>query len=607
MIERIGWVLIHFLWQGAAVSALLATTLAALRKSSAAVRYAVSCGAMAVLLLAPVATFLLTSNSSDTPAQSTSGAAFTYVPVWMGTTGAAAVRSVQLTDWFPFIIAVWAFGVSVLTLRLAGGLLVAHRMRNRLVQRVAADWQQRLATLSARLGVTQVVDLCESAVVEVPTVIGWLKPVILVPASALAQLAPSQLEALLAHELAHIRRHDYLVNIIQTVVETVLFYHPAVWWTGRRIREERENCCDDIAVAVCGDPASYARALSRLEEVRVYRPQLAMAADGGSLIGRVRRLLTGESDTSRPASAWLAGIAVAFAVVIAWGGTSVFASRGDDHKASLDVRVPEAVIAQLSVNRPKPSPVPSVEARADAAPDVSADAAPAHETAAPDEDKDTDNQDAAPQATAAPESGSFVNSLAKAGYKDLSVDQLIAFKIHGVTPEYIQKMKAAGFNPTVDQLVAMRIHGVPPEFGQEMKAAGFPNLSIDELVACRIHGVNPKSIEDIKKLGFPNLTMDQVMAARIHHITPELIQGLKSAGYDHLSFDNVVAARIHGVKPELAQSFKSAGFGNLSFDDLVAARIFGVTPEFIDKVKKQGFTNLTFDKVIKLKQFGIVE
>ena len=101
-----------------------------------------------------------------------------------------------------------------------------------------------------------------------PTVIGWLKPVVLLPASALAALTPQQLEAILAHELAHIRRHDYLVNLLQTLVETLLFYHPAVWWLSRRIRIERENCCDDLAVSLCGDPVAYAAALADLEALR---------------------------------------------------------------------------------------------------------------------------------------------------------------------------------------------------------------------------------------------------------------------------------------------------------------------------------------------------
>ncbi len=131
----------------------------------------------------------------------------------------------------------------------------------------------------------------ESALTAVPTLVGWLAPVILLPASAISGLTAEQLEAILAHELAHVRRHDYLVNLLQTLVETLLFYHPAVWWLSRKIRQERELCCDDIAVELCGDRIAYARALATLEERRMDQPSWVMAASGGVLANRIRRVL----------------------------------------------------------------------------------------------------------------------------------------------------------------------------------------------------------------------------------------------------------------------------------------------------------------------------
>src|SRR5207237_4946041 len=116
-----------------------------------------------------------------------------------------------------------------------------------------------------RLGLPAAAHVVESALVDVPTVVGWLRPAILLPIAALASLSPEQVEAILAHELAHIRRHDYAVNVLQTFAETLLFYHPAVWWVSKRIRVEREHCCDDVAVAVCGDAVCYAEALATLE------------------------------------------------------------------------------------------------------------------------------------------------------------------------------------------------------------------------------------------------------------------------------------------------------------------------------------------------------
>src|SRR5580693_5112634 len=139
-----------------------------------------------------------------------------------------------------------------------------------------------------------------SALVQAPVVVGWLKPVVLVPVGALAGLPPEQIEALLAHELAHIRRHDYLVNILQSIAEALLFYHPAVWWISNHIRNERELCCDDVAVAISGDAFIYARALVDLEQYRPAHLNPALAANGGSLRERIGRLLGQPTRFSSP-------------------------------------------------------------------------------------------------------------------------------------------------------------------------------------------------------------------------------------------------------------------------------------------------------------------
>ena len=154
----------------------------------------------------------------------------------------------------------------------------------------------------------------ESRLVRVPAVIGWCRPVLLLPASALAGLTAVQLEAIIAHELAHIRRHDYLINGLQSVIETVLFYHPAVWWLSGRIREEREHCCDDVAVAACGDAVAYGRALADLDELRQTEGALVIAANGGSLTRRIQRLVSAPVPPSRGGLAALVFCGLAIAV-----------------------------------------------------------------------------------------------------------------------------------------------------------------------------------------------------------------------------------------------------------------------------------------------------
>lgn len=228
----------------------------------------------------------------------------------------------RLQKQLPWIVAAWLGIVCLLSLRLLLGYGRVRRIRRLSCESLGVSWTEKLVDLANQLRVSRPVRLCQSALVEVPTVIGWLRPVILFPASALAGLSPAQLEAILAHELAHVRRHDYLVNLLQNLIETLLFYHPAVWWVSRQLSQERELCCDDLTVLVCGDRMVYATALAMLEESRCAAGGLALAATGGSLLGRIRRLagLPTQSDRS---GWWLAGT-VALLLV----GAFLFVSRG---------------------------------------------------------------------------------------------------------------------------------------------------------------------------------------------------------------------------------------------------------------------------------------
>jgi uncharacterized protein (TIGR03435 family) len=187
-------------------------------------------------------------------------------------------------------------------------------MRSIQVRPAPPEWRQTFANLAARLGISRPVRFLVSALVRVPAVVGWLRPVVLVPVGALAGLPAEQMEALLLHELAHIRRYDYLVNLVQSVAEALLFYHPAVWWVSGHIRAEREMCCDDVAARASGDVLTYASALAELESYRAAGVNAAMAANGGSLTDRIARLL----GQSRPASQARSGMgAIATTLLLA--------------------------------------------------------------------------------------------------------------------------------------------------------------------------------------------------------------------------------------------------------------------------------------------------
>jgi GWxTD domain-containing protein len=198
---------------------------------------------------------------------------------------APAAAKTELPQWIAFA---WLIGIALFQLRALGGWLAVSRLRRSGVFAPEHAWQARMNRLAADLFVKRPTLLLESAHTRVPVVIGHLKPVVLVPVGLLTGLPSAQVEAILLHELAHVRRHDYLINLLQTVVEGILFYHPAVWWISSTVRAERENCCDDLVVAVSGDAHQYAKALTALAESS---SQLAMAASGSSVVNRVRRLL----------------------------------------------------------------------------------------------------------------------------------------------------------------------------------------------------------------------------------------------------------------------------------------------------------------------------
>ena len=311
VLQALGWSLIHFVWQGALLAILLAGARLMLRNRSADARYLAACATLALMLMLMAGNLLFfIASMPDRTTGQTRPQAGARLPggelhVSFATTsddkeGDPAVKLqplfeqrayARLKTLLPWIVSAWLFGVLALSIRLVGGFVQTRRLRRKGTRRIA-DWRQEaLMRLARRLRVSKPVAILESTIVQAPMAIGWLRPVILFPASALTGLTPDQLEAILAHELAHIRRYDYLVNLLQTVIETLLFYHPAVWWVSRQIRIERENCCDDMAVAVCGDALVYARALTKVERLRKARLELAVTANGGLLMNRISRLV----------------------------------------------------------------------------------------------------------------------------------------------------------------------------------------------------------------------------------------------------------------------------------------------------------------------------
>jgi uncharacterized protein (TIGR03435 family) len=365
-----GWTLVHFVWQGALVGLAAGAVLRLLRSASAQTRYVAACGALAVMLALPIVTARLLSKSD--PVVSPSGrsqsvsfaAAGTLArfaappPVQNGVSAKTVWRGVE--PLLPLIVMAWLVGVACLLLRLAGGWWRVRRLHREALAMASSRWQAVSELIASRLRLPRGVHVVDSPLVDTPTALGWLRPVVLLPIAALTNLTPAQIEAILAHELAHVRRHDYLVNLLQTVAETLLFYHPAVWWVSARIRAEREHCCDDVAVEASGDALSYVAALAEIEASRTSpaggteQTALALAATGGSLLDRVRRILRVPVDNERSSSSALLTTVLVLLLIIVAGGRQHLPALAYISAAATQSLAPDAVSAAFEVASIKP-------------------------------------------------------------------------------------------------------------------------------------------------------------------------------------------------------------------------------------------------------------
>ncbi len=391
LVERFGWVLIHSLWQFlviALVVRLLGRVFAG--RNGASANYIIGLSGLAVMTAAPVVTWFFipaTPPASAGPAAPDSVVermeaqrltpAERPFPAMAGQVSPSrevieqspseyslaealsagwTTLAERLRPWLPILVMCWLVGMSFCSLRPFVGWLTLYRLRTSGVSTAGRVLEESARQIAARLRMRQTVSVLRSTLAKTPLVVGYLRPVLLVPVGMVTQLPLAELEAILAHELAHIRRHDFVVNLWQTSLETVFFYHPAVWSLSHRLRDQREHCCDDVALAVIGDPVCYGRALLHVEELRGPEPLLALGAGGGSLAGRIQRLF---GQPTRPSSAagLVAGVllpSLTLASVLA-----AFAWAAPDGKAEQAKEKPQQKSDPVPVAKPIPAPAPA--------------------------------------------------------------------------------------------------------------------------------------------------------------------------------------------------------------------------------------------------------
>jgi beta-lactamase regulating signal transducer with metallopeptidase domain len=620
--------LLHFLWQGAALAALAYALMTLCR--SAAARYVIAVAMLLLMVSAPATTFLvLNAREKAETARSTAervvkspGHTVSFEP------GAAIPRSKPqeaTPAYFLWLVEGWFAGVMLLSLRSAGGFLVVARLRRREATPLNEELRELCLSLQRRMGLTRVVRYCQCVHLDAPAVAGWVRPLVFLPMAALTGLSAAQLEAVIAHELAHVRRFDAFVNLFQIAVETLLFYHPAVWWLGKQIRAERENCCDDEAVALCGSPVNYAQALAHMAECQA-APRLAMAANRGLLSARVARLLGANerAGTFRRASL-SAGVLCLSAALLA--GSAFVGGAHNVHAQS-----PAQAITQLSAASPSPTAAPVRKPHLTPIPYTAVFVLAPNANSRQETNPAPSPQPAPAQQPESSGKASYIDAMKAAGLTNLTVDQLVGMKIQGITPEYVKSMKDLGLKIDPDTLIGMKVQGITPSYAAQMRTATGQSLDADDLIGLKVQGVTPDYIKEIHDLGLRahaddiigmkvqgvtpdyiremrsldlKVDSDDVIGMKVQGITPDYVKSIHALGL-YPSADELVGMKVQGITADYLKELQAAGF-KVDADEAIGAKVQGITPEFIKQARSHGFKDLTLDQLISLKQTGVLD
>jgi beta-lactamase regulating signal transducer with metallopeptidase domain len=471
--------------------------------------------------------------------------------------------------------------------KVLSGLVYAQWIRHYQTSPAPPEWRRRLAQLLDKLQIKRSVSLLESAIVKIPVVVGVLKPVILVPLGMLAQLSPGQVESILIHELAHIRRRDYLFNLVQHLVDTVFFFNPALIWVSSLIRGERENCCDDIAIRETRSRRQFVEALVSFHEYTrsVQGYALYFAAKENQVVQRVKRIVNRKNHSLNAGErVLLMGGLMAFSVAF----ITINGSRAPLPQRKAVISASGATVKGSSRAVNPSEPVTSLPATASSSTSV-----PTRKTSNANDNGNGNFVPAAPVLITPP-----------APARDTQPDQ--DWPRESSLVELREDLWALGFHHfSVDKLIQCQQHGVRADFISELKKMGYTDISLDKAIQLKDHGVSPEYIQEIKEMGYPDITLDKATELRDHGVSSYFISGFKNIGYNRITLERAQELRDHGVSAEYISNIRQLGFPNLSLDKAQELRDHGVTSEFIAAFKKKTGVLLEIDDYIKLRDSGI--
>jgi beta-lactamase regulating signal transducer with metallopeptidase domain len=529
------------------------------RRMSAATRHLVWTMAAGGVLLLPILAIALPSWQVAIPVASRqiAGTPAAAPPQAAGVLPLAAAPGAGATagavPWEMLPIALYLVGLCVCLARLIANRRIVQRAAHHATELTDPEWNRLLLSCSRLMNVTHRVRLVRSREYTVPMAFGTRRPTILIPAVA-DTWDEHRRAAVLLHELAHIARHDCLIQLLVSTACALYWVHPGVWWVARRLRVERELACDDLVLNTGTGPRDYAGHLLELAFLSSggRAPALAVAmARPGKLEGRLLAILDPQRHrAAMPLRNRLAWIGTAASVLVAIAATTL-----------------AAVPADNQIRDSSPTASPQVQSSGDAVPPT------------------------------------LARELAAEGLKDLSDADVMRARDHGITGRYISALRAAGYSGLkLEDLIAARVHGVSAEYVRELAALGHAGLSLEDIISARRHGVSPEFVSAVQILGY-RLTLDELMRARNHGVSPEYIGELRSLDYRNLSLEELIDARNHGVSPGYVRALRDLGYA-LPLDDLIKARSNGLTPEYLGKLQTVGYSGRNIDEIIRLKNRG---
>jgi beta-lactamase regulating signal transducer with metallopeptidase domain len=558
--------------------------------------------------------------------------------------------------WTQLILLVWLTGVIIVLARVVTGAIRVRRIVRQSQYVIDYHWGAMVRRLGGQLKLPDHIALLKSQYIAMPLTWGVWNPVVLLPEEA-DQWSAEWRRIVLLHELAHIKRRDCLTQLLAQIVCAIYWFNPFVWVAARRLRIEREIACDDYVLRAGTKASDYAKYLLELAGAMSLNgpltPLPSPAAAGiacTQLESRVRSILdpvirrNGLNRKTRYSTFALAAcLIIPISALQPWSGaasppveqsllllqeqnpipvatpapvaapasvappTSVTAPAQVAVPVPITAPAPVAFPAPVTAPAPVAIPAPLAVPASITAPAPVAVPAPASVAAFPQSEKEGSGLtvETIIQMKMHGVTPEFIESMRRAGFGNLTVRELVKLRMHGVNEEYIKEtQKASNEKLTIDDIVELKMFGVTSEYAREMKNAGY-DLPLKSLKKMRMFGVTPAYIETLRKLGYTNLTAEQITKMKMHGVNEVYLKEMRDAGFDKLNVEEITRMRMFGVNPAYVKEMRGAGYDNLNMDQLTKMRMHGVTPAFVKEMRDAGFDKLTVEQLIKLRMFGV--